>query len=245
MHIYLIRFERVASTQDWVKAWARLGAREGLAVQAREQTAGRGRLQREWWSPYGNGLYLSVLLRAPIPLQQAGQLTMLASLAAIDACEEIAGIKPRPKWPNDLLLDGRKLAGILTELEHEDDRLSYAVIGLGLNVSTNFSDTGLQTSAASLSQTAAHPPDIDALRASYLRHLAASYRRFLAGENPHAAWRRRLEPLGRQVRVVRPGQDDLSGRATDVSPEGALLVQDDDGIVHTIWAGDVTPIPPD
>ncbi|MDW8268256.1 MAG: biotin--[acetyl-CoA-carboxylase] ligase, partial [Anaerolineae bacterium] len=129
----LIRFASVPSTQDWARHWAQLGAPELLAVQALEQTAGRGRLSRSWWSPPGVGLYLSLLVRPSIPLSQAPQLTMLTAVAAMDACGEVAGITPRPKWPNDLLWQGRKLAGILTEIEQERGRLRYAVIGLGLN----------------------------------------------------------------------------------------------------------------
>ena len=115
MKLTLICFSHVSSTQDWARTWADLGAAEGLVVQARAQTSGRGRLQRSWWSPEHAGLYLSVLLRPPIPVAQASRLTMLVSLAAIDACTAAAQVTPRPKWPNDLLLEGRKLAGVLTD----------------------------------------------------------------------------------------------------------------------------------
>ncbi len=210
-------------------------------MQALEQTAGRGRLQREWWSPYGKGCYLSVLLRPPIPLNQASRLTMLASLAAIHACQQLAGVTPRPKWPNDLLLEGRKLAGILTELEHQNQRLSYAVIGLGLNAAMTFTNTPLQSTAVSLQEISGRTIDIDALRGAYLEQLFTSYQQFLAGASPHEAWRKHLDPLGRQVKVIRVGQADLIGLAIDVTADGALLVQDTAGAVHTIWAGDVIP----
>lgn len=235
----LIRFRRTASTQDWVRAWARLGAGEGLAVQALEQTAGRGRLQRSWWSPHGTGLYISVLLRPDLPAAQANQLTMLVSLAAIDACQTIAGITPRPKWPNDLLFDGRKLAGVLTELEIREGRLQYAIIGLGLNVNMRFSGTPLADTALSLAEITGGPFSVDALRAAYLAALGHRYARFLAGESPHAAWRENLEPLGRRVRIVQQNQSSIEGVAIDVDPGGALLVEDHAGVVHTIWAGDV------
>jgi BirA family biotin operon repressor/biotin-[acetyl-CoA-carboxylase] ligase len=103
----LIRLHSVTSTQDWVRDWAEMGAQEGLILIAREQTAGRGRLARSWESPRG-GLYLSLLLRPPIPLARANQLTMLVSLAAIDACRQVAGLQANPKWPNDLLLKDKK-----------------------------------------------------------------------------------------------------------------------------------------
>ena len=234
----IIRLHTVTSTQAWMSDWAEMGAREGLVLIAREQTAGRGRLSRHWESPAG-GLYLSLLLRPAIPLTQANRITMLVSLAAIDACQTMAGIQPRPKWPNDLLLDGRKLAGVLTELASEGTRLRHAVIGLGLNVNNDFDDGPLARTAISLRQAADRPLDVDAVADAFLAALARRYDAFRAGDSPHAEWARRLEPLGQQVQVARPGRPLLEGRAVGVTPEGALRVRDDAGIEHIVWAGDV------
>jgi BirA family biotin operon repressor/biotin-[acetyl-CoA-carboxylase] ligase len=238
----LIRFASVPSTQDWVRHWAQLGAAEILVVQALEQTAGRGRLNRSWWSPPAAGLYLSLLLRPPIPLSRAAELTMLTAVAAMHVCREVAGITPQPKWPNDLLWQGRKLAGILTEIEQERGRLRYAVIGLGLNVNTSFRGTPLEATATSLSEACGQPLALTAVRDAFLAHFEAHYRRFQAGESPFPAWRQHLEPLGRRVRVRltdAEGEQGLVGLAIGVNPQGALLVQDDAGILHTVWAGDV------
>lgn len=240
----LLRFPSLPSTQDWVRHWARLGAAEGLAVQAGEQTAGRGRLDRSWWSPPETGLYLSLLLRPGIPLMQASQLTMLVSLAAVDACRNVAQVDPRPKWPNDLLLLERKLAGVLTEIEATEDRLQYAIIGLGLNVSMSFANTPLAGSAISLAEASGSQISVEAVRDAFLSGLEGRYQRFLAGESPMAEWKERLEPLGRRVRVHQDGHNDLSGLARGVDANGGLLIEGDDGFVHTIWAGDVTPLPP-
>lgn len=243
----LLRFPSLPSTQDWVRHWARLGAAEGLVVQAGEQTAGRGRLDRSWWSPPGTGLYLSILLRPDIPLIQTAQLTMLVSLAAIDACRAVAQVDPRPKWPNDLLLAGRKLAGVLTEIEANGDRLHYAIIGLGLNVSMSFANTPLAETAISLAEAGGRDIGdreigVEAVRDAFLTSLEARYRRFQAGEAPVAEWQERLEPVGRRVRIHQPDQPDLVGVARGVHPDGALLVDDGVGATHTIWAGDVTPL---
>lgn len=243
MNFTLIRLPRITSTQDWVRGWAELGAREGLVVQALEQTAGRGRLKRTWQSPPGRGLYISVLLRPDVPATQAAQLTMIVSLAAIDACIAVAGVTPCPKWPNDLLLEGRKLAGVLTELESENGRLGFAIIGLGLNVNVDFSSSALAATAISLKEAAGHELSFDALRDAYLAALAERYRRFLAGESQHAAWAANLEPLGRRVRVKMPGPTELIGQTVGVHADGALLIRDDGGTLHTIWAGDVIPEP--
>lgn len=242
----LIRFASVPSTQDWVRRWAQLGAAELLVVQADEQTAGRGRLNRSWWSPPGTGLYLSLLVRPSIPPIQAPQLTMLTAVAAMDACQEVAGIRPQPKWPNDLLWQGRKLAGILTEIEQEGGRLRCAVIGLGLNVNTAFRGTPLEASAVSLSEACGRSLAVDAVRDAFLAHFEARYRRFRAGESPFPAWQQHLEPLGRRVRVRltdAEGDEGLVGYAIGVNPQGALLVQDESGHIHTIWAGDVDAEP--
>ncbi len=237
-----IRFASVPSTQDWARHWAQLGAPEILVVQADEQTAGRGRLNRSWWSPPGTGLYLSLLVRPALPLSQISQLTMLTVVAAMRACQEVAGIAPRPKWPNDLLWQGRKLAGILTEIEQERGWLRYAIIGLGLNVNTSFRGTALEDRAISLSEACGRLFAVTVVRDAFLAHFEAHYRRFQAGESPFPVWQQHLEPLGRRVRVRttdREGDEGLVGLAIGVNPQGALLVQDDAGGLHTVWAGDV------
>jgi BirA family biotin operon repressor/biotin-[acetyl-CoA-carboxylase] ligase len=178
------------------------------------------------------------LLRPAIPLIQANRLTMLVSLAAMDACQAVTGVTPVPKWPNDLLLHGRKLAGVLTELENQGDQLDYAVIGLGLNVNADFMGTPLAEIAVSLQQATGHSVTLSVLRDAYLDALDRRYQRFLSGKSPLSAWKARLEPLGRLVRVVQPDRV-VQGVAVDVNANGALLVQDSDGSVHTIWAGDV------
>ena len=238
MEILSIRLRSISSTQDWLRDWARMQAREGIILQAREQTAGRGRLNHTWESATG-GLYLSVLLRPRIPLPQAQKLTMMVSLAAIDACTEVASVTPRPKWPNDLLLGRKKLAGVLTELESDGPTLRYAIIGLGLNVNNDFSGSPLADIATSLKQATGRSHSINALAEAFARALQRRYAHLHAGAAVHHAWAQDLEPLGRQVTVLRPNQKPLHGLAYGVSPAGALLVRDTTGGKHIIWAGDV------
>ncbi len=236
-----IRLRRLTSTQDWLRDWAQMGGREGLILSAREQSAGRGRLARAWESDVG-GLYLSLLLRPPIPLARASQLTMVVSLAAIDACESVAGISPKPKWPNDLLLGRKKLAGTLTELASDGQQIGYAVIGLGLNVNNSFSSGPLAATATSLRQATGRSFGVDEVADAFIAALGRRYGDLLAGASPHHAWARKLEPLGRQVRVQGAGPGVITGRAEGVTPTGALLVRDDAGKLHNIWAGDVTVV---
>ena len=125
---------KTASTNDVARDQARKGAKTGFLVAASKQTSGRGRLGRSWESPAGRGLYASLVLRPEMAMEDAGQLTILTSLAVSDAVEVIAGIRPQIKWPNDIVLKGRKLAGVLIETEQKAGRLVFAVIGIGLNV---------------------------------------------------------------------------------------------------------------
>jgi BirA family biotin operon repressor/biotin-[acetyl-CoA-carboxylase] ligase len=280
-------FPSIGSTNDVIHAAAAAGAAEGLLAVADEQTAGRGRLDRRWWAPAGSSLLMSLLLRPPIPAVRAGQLTMCLGLGAAEGIEQTTGLRPALKWPNDLLLAGRKLGGMLTELRLDGDRLEYAVLGLGVNVNVEFgtsppapapkivppancgrsptepsrslpgwaqSETGpsgesdssgamnsLAWTAISLSLALGRPVERLPLLVVILARCEAWYDRMLAGESPHQAWAGRLDTLGRAVTVTLPSGA-LVGTAIGVNAEGALLVRDEDGQIHTVWAGDVTAV---
>jgi BirA family biotin operon repressor/biotin-[acetyl-CoA-carboxylase] ligase len=257
-------FSSIGSTNDVCHEQAAAGAVEGVLVVADEQMAGRGRLDRRWWAPPGSSLLMSLLLRPPIPPTQAGQLTMCLGLAAAEAIEQMTGLRPVLKWPNDLLLDGRKLGGMLTELRLTGERIEYAVLGIGINVNLEFDErshsipmermttddsewssvvrrSSLVNTAASLSMALGRPVERLPLLVAILARCEAWYDRLLAGESPRAAWAARLDTLGRGVSVTLP-VGTLCGNATGINAEGALLVRDDDGQVHTIWAGDVTAV---
>ena len=225
---------------------------------ADEQTAGRGRLDRRWWAPPGSSLLMSLLLRPALPPDQAGQLTMCLGLAAVEAIEAVTGLRPALKWPNDLLLEGRKLGGMLTELRLDGERLDYAVLGLGVNVNVTFDErrmtedendssfvlrpsSDLANTAISLSMVLGREVDRLALLAALLARCEAWYERALAGESPHAAWAARLDTVGRRVTVATT-TGSVAGMAVGVTPEGALLVRDDNAAEHVIWSGDVTAL---
>ena len=150
-------FPQIGSTNDVAHERAAAGAAEGLLVLADEQTAGRGRLDRRWWAPPGSSLLMSLLLRPPLPPGQAGQLTMCLGLAAAEGVEAVTGLQPALKWPNDLLLGGRKLGGMLSELRLDGERLAYAVLGLGVNVNVTFPSIAASNLTSALtSASAAH-----------------------------------------------------------------------------------------
>lgn len=254
----VLYFRQIGSTNDVAHERAAAGAAEGLLVVADEQTAGRGRLDRRWWSPPGGSLLMSLLLRPPIPAGHAGQLTMCLGLAAVEGIEAVAGLHPALKWPNDLLLGGRKLGGMLTELHLDGERLAYAVLGLGINVNVAFDGGGgtgdrgepstiphpppdLADAATDLSSVSGRPVDRLALLAAILGRCEAWYDRLLGGESPHRAWAARLDTLGRRVTVT-TAAGAWGGLATGVTPEGALLVQDEAGCERVVWSGDVTAL---
>jgi BirA family transcriptional regulator, biotin operon repressor / biotin---[acetyl-CoA-carboxylase] ligase len=237
----VVYLEHIGSTNDVVLGQAAAGAPEGLLVLAEEQTAGRGRQDRTWWAPPGSSLLMSLLLRPPIPAAYAAQLTMCLGLAAAEGVEQITGLRPGLKWPNDLLLDGRKLAGMLTELRLSGDQVAYAVLGLGLNVNLEFTSAELAPVAISLQMATGHPVERLPLLVTILERCETWYERLLAGESPHGAWSARLDTLGRRVVISMP-DGNLEGLAVGVNAQGALLVQADDGQVNTVWAGDVSSL---
>lgn len=231
----------VESTQDLVRAAANAGAAEGLVVVAGEQTAGRGRSGRSWWSPPIGGLYLSLLLRPDLPGVHTPWLTMCAALGAADAVAATCGLRPDLKWPNDLEMGGRKFAGILAEGAFSGDQLAYAVVGLGLNANVDFADQPeLRSIATSLQQELGYGVDLSALLAAILNGIEAHYLAMRHGVSPVAAWSARLVTLGRPV--IARGHDgrQLAGVASSVLPDGALCIRLDNGTEEIVRAMDVT-----
>lgn len=235
----LIYRRSTASTNDDVRTLAKQGAPDGLVVVADEQTHGRGRLDRVWEAAPESSLLLTVLLRCALPLSRSAQLTMLVGLATLDALEQAAGVQAELKWPNDVMLGGRKLAGILAECDTDCEHIRWAAIGLGLNVNNDFSDRPeLADVATSLKAHLGQEVERGPLLATLLRRLSVRYSRLLAGEEPVAEWQAHLGTLGRQVTVT-SAEEAFSGLAEFVTPEGSLFVRLDDGTRREVFAGDV------
>jgi BirA family biotin operon repressor/biotin-[acetyl-CoA-carboxylase] ligase len=241
---------RVGSTNDVAKALASEGAPEGTVVIADEQTAGRGRLSRRWIAPPRTSLLCSILFRPELPVSQANRLTMLCSMAAADAVEEVAGLSVRMKWPNDLIVASqipnlklqkwRKLAGVLTETGVVGDDLAYAIVGIGINVNVPPEALpGLAPQATSIKAETGRETDRAQLLISLLRRVGTRYQRLKSGENPRQEWSSRLATLGRRVQVT-TCEGALCGTAEAVDEDGALLLRTDDGCVRRLVAGDVT-----
>lgn len=233
-------YPRLGSTNDEAKRLAEAGEPEGTLVIADEQTAGRGRLQRTWWAPPGTALLMSLIFRPNLAPYQAQRLTMFCSLAICDAITRTTGLEPAVKWPNDVLLCGRKVCGILTELGIEGPRLAYAVVGMGINVNVDFGEAGdLAHTATSLAQELGHEVSRLELLRAILVGIDERYARLRAGENPHAEWAARLATLGQRVVVTTPTEQ-WRGVAVGVDDDGALFLRDENGLLRRILAGDVT-----
>lgn len=231
--------DELPSTNTVLVEEARAGAPEGLVVVADHQTAGRGRLGRIWSAGPGTALLVSVLLRPPLPIDELPLVLMATGLAACDGVEAAAGFRPRLKWPNDLVVEDRKLAGLLSEAAGAGQRA--VILGLGLNVSAGAYPEELSEEAISCEEVASRPVDRSELLVGFLTALEARYATVLGGTRDAtlSAYRSDSATLGRRVRVELTAGDPLEGKATRLADDGRLVVTDDSGTEHPIHVGDV------
>ena len=233
-------YAQIDSTNTRAVQWAANGAPDGAVVVADHQTAGRGRLGRRWQAPPLGALLFSVILRPQIDLVQAQRTTMICSLSAVDAIRSVTGLAAQVKWPNDILIDGKKLGGLLTELGAQGQFLRYAVVGVGLNVNLDPADLGeTATPATSLSSKLGTEVSRAVLLAGILAGIETRYLAMQAGWSPHTEWRGVLATLGKKVRVSTPEQV-IEGVAEDVDADGALLLRTPAGVLDRVLVGDVT-----
>ena len=234
----LLYLTSATSTQDVARVEAERNAPEGTAVLAEEQTGGRGRLGRSWVSPAGKNLYLTLVMRPPA--RRLRVLSIVAPLAMAEALEDAAGLTCRIKWPNDVLVGGRKIAGVLIETDLAGEAVKYALVGMGVNV--NFDPAAvpeIADIATSVRRELGRDGSREEVLAALLNAFEARYTEALKGDAAFRAWRSRLETLGRRVRATL-GERVEEGVAEDVDAEGSLLIRRDDGSLATVEAGDVT-----
>lgn len=234
--------DEVGSTQAEVALLAAEGAPEGTVVTARHQRAGRGRLGRAWWDRPDESLLLSVLLRPRISPVRAPQLTLVGALAVVDAVAAVTGLAPGIRWPNDILVAGRKVCGILAEAATgEDGGLERVVLGIGLNVNEDAFPAPVAGRASSLRLLSGRVQDRARLLDVLLAALDVRYRAFLdAGtQGLAAAWRQHCLTLGERVRTA----DGREGVAVDLDDSGALVLRAADGAVHRVVAGEIAGAP--
>lgn len=226
--------DTIDSTNRELLEWAIRGAEEGTLLVADEQTAGRGRRGRRWFAPPGTGLLMSLLVR---PRRAAGLLPLMTGVVLAETFEAMCGVPATLKWPNDVLVGDRKLAGILVETVLQRGQQA-AVIGMGINVNMSADDfAGLDTPATSLRLETGHTWDREALLLAILPRLETAYQALQTGSWSLDAWRSRTAILGRPIRVM--AEDGTwNGIALDVAEDGALLVQVGDA-VRAVYAADV------
>ena len=231
--------ETLDSTNAQLRRLAAEGAPHGSLCLCEQQTAGRGRLGRSWHSPAGAGLWQSVLLRPALSPVQAQLLTLCAALAMTRAVTALTGLPVGVKWPNDLLLHGKKICGILLELSTEMDAIGHVIVGVGLNVHPRAVPEALRGQAAALGDEVTPPPRRDILL-RYLAELEVLVEQVTAKGYPGIAaeYEASCLTLGRPVRVT--GGTDMSGTAEAVDEDGALLVRTEDGALRRVLAGDVS-----
>jgi BirA family biotin operon repressor/biotin-[acetyl-CoA-carboxylase] ligase len=233
----ILHYPTLTSTMDAAREEALKGASEGTVVIADEQTAGRGRLKRTWFAPSGN-LALSVILYPRIT--DLPSLIMLASLSVVHAIRRVTGVKAGIKWPNDILINGKKVCGILIETNVQKAHVEYAVIGVGINVNIRPADFPEITAlATSLSAEAAKRVSRLAVVRALLEELDMLYRKLKSGGSLYEEWRDRLLTLGQHVTVT-SGLVAQDGVAESVERDGSLLLRTAGGETTRVIAGDVT-----
>ncbi len=235
-------FRTIDSTNDFAKKTAFEGAGEGTLVIAEEQTRGRGRQGRRWVSPPGTGLWFSLVLRPGISPIEAAGITPIAAVSVAGAVEEATGLPARIKWPNDILIGGRKACGILTELGSEPGGSHYVVVGIGINVNTSSFPEEIKDTATSLKEALGREVSRTEVLARTIGEFEKFYFDFIETKSLArvlTAYRAKSATIGKRVGVaVKDGV--LRAEAVDIAADGGLLIKKDDGELMKINSGEVT-----
>lgn len=242
----ILYFDEVDSTNIRAKELAG-NTPDGTVILAGRQSAGRGRLGRKWESDDGGGIYMSVILKPEIPPEEVQLITLAASVAIVSAIKDAAGIDAGIKWPNDIILDGRKVCGILTEMSSEMERVNYVVLGIGINFSQELGDfpEELRNKAVSISEymeeKGLKPCKKAELVRSILVRLDEVYRMLLEGRKNDiiATWKNMSVTIGRDV-AVSGREVSYTGKALDITEDGRLVVLCENGILKEIISGEVS-----
>jgi biotin-[acetyl-CoA-carboxylase] ligase BirA-like protein len=246
--LYTKRFGRrvffsheVNSTSDWAKKLAKIGAEEGTVTVAETQTAGRGRLGREWASPRG-GLWFSIVLRPKLRASEAAKLVFVASLAVAEVLDEKYGLRTETKWPNDVLVQGKKICGVLAEMNTKGETVNYLILGIGVNA--NFANDALpefvKTPSTSIEKEFGKKIRLDSLLKAMLEKMETIYDGYLEADFAPLLeqWKTYAGFLGRKV-VITDQEERLNGLALDVDLGGALILKLEDGTRRRIRVGDL------
>jgi BirA family biotin operon repressor/biotin-[acetyl-CoA-carboxylase] ligase len=233
---HILYYHTLPSTMDFAKELAKEGMVEGVVVLCDEQTEGRGRQGRKWFASAASSVLMSVVFRPT--LGQLPQLNMLGSLSIVHTIEKVAGIKSTVKWPNDVLIDGRKVAGILMENVFEGEALQAAILGVGLNVNLDVSSyPEISSIATSLSAEAGRDFNRDDVLRALLEEMDTLYQAVKRNEDVYHRWLPNVETLGKTVRI-KSGQSVEEGLAQSINPDGSITLRRADGSLITIATGE-------
>ena len=226
-------FPQIGSTMDAARELAKKGAEEGTIVIAEAQTRGRGRLSREWLSPEG-GIYFTIILRPRMSPAYAPRINLMAAVAVATTIRKLLGLKAELKWPNDVLIAGKKVCGILAEMDAEMDVVNFVDVGIGINA--NSSVTRFERTATSLKEALGR----EISRKEFLRALLAEIKRcqaLLMEADLLEEWKELSVTLGKDVRIMSLGEE-VIGQAIDIDATGALILKSKDGCLKTVLVGD-------
>lgn len=238
----LLFFEKVDSTNNMVRTLAEQGAPEGTLAVAANQTAGKGRRGRSWSAPEGTSIAMSILLRPEFPPERASMLTLVMAMAIARGIREMTGLDARIKWPNDIVADGKKLCGILTEMSTEMEYIRYVVIGVGINVSMKEFPEELKQKATSLELCLGRPVKRAPLIDACMRAFEEYYEKYLQTLDLsllQEEYNRELVNVGREVTVLAPAGD-YTGVSHGINREGELVVELAGGEIRNVVSGEVS-----
>lgn len=240
----ILSFSSLESTNMMAKEKATDGCREGTVIIADEQTAGKGRMGRGWVSPTGKGIWMSIILKPSINPAKAPLITSMAAVAVIRAIQSISGLHSTIKWPNDILIDGKKVCGILTEMQGDMDSIHYVVVGIGLNVNLDEKDLQreLRDKATSLKIELGNSVHRVEIVQAILTELESIYLYYMETGDPSdiiTSIRDNSATVGNRIRVIGVNTS-IEGTAIDIGDDGALVVKLDDGQIKRVMSGDVS-----
>lgn len=237
----IVAYDTVDSTMDIAFDLGIHNSPEGTVVLAEGQSRGRGRLGRNWSSPKGKGIYLSIILRPSFSPSEVSRLTLLTAVAVSEAIKNMTGVSVSIKWPNDLLIDEKKVAGILTELNAEVDRVKFVIVGIGINVNTK--TAALPEGAASIRSVLNRSVSRVELTKEILRQIERRYNELHKHEFTAIAqrWKELSTTLNKRIKITDPGGM-VEGVAVDIDKDGGLLIRKDSGVVVKKTAGDVVRV---
>lgn len=232
------------STNDRAKQLASEGAPHGMLVISEEQVKGRGRRGRSWSSPAGTGIWMSLVLRPLMPPQQAQQLTIIAALSAAEAIEEVSGLKAGIKWPNDIIVNDKKVCGILTEMQAEADEIDFIIVGIGINANGGIEvlPPDIRETAETLENASGRKVNRVLLATSLINRFESLYDKYVNEYNLSFVlekYKAYSVTLSKQVKVSGPVES-FEGTAVDIADDGALLVELKNGTIRKVFSGDVS-----